>query len=110
MVSEAVLRVAEETVLRRVGLAEDHRARLLDPLDDDRVVGPDAVGEDEGAARRADTFGHFEILDGDRQPVQRAEVVAPRDGTVGLGGHLQGEIGRNGEVGVELRVERGDAI
>ena len=69
--------------LRRVRLADDDRARAAQPLDDQRVRVGHVVAVDRRAVGRAQPRRVDEVLDRDRQPVQRAERVAARERRVG---------------------------
>ena len=110
VVSEAVFGVSEKSVFRGVGLAEDDCACAFHALDDDRVVCTDAVGVDEGTARGSDALGHFEVFDGDGQSVKGAEVASAVYCLIGRRRGFDGAVGCDGKIGVELGVERVDAV
>ena len=93
----------------KVVLSDDDRASALEPTDDRRVVGAGNAGaEDPGARGRGPIPGKNQVLEGDRNAVQRAQTLAahaalrfPRLGQ----GFLP-----NRQEGVELRIERLDSM
>ena len=86
-------------------LAEQDRAGRAEAARDGRVLGRDAVGQDAGAGRRADTGRVKEILEADRDAVERPAVPSAADlllRSLRLG---RGLLGRHCQVAVELVVE-----
>ena len=76
-----------------------------------RVVGyGHMVGEQRGPVGRADARGVGEVLHGDRQPVQHAKRAAARSGFIGCRGLGGGPLFRQGDDGVELRVDPVDPV
>ncbi len=65
--------VRAEAELGDVGLAEDHAARGADAGDDAVVVVRHVVGEERAAPGGSQALGGLEILDAERQAVERAE-------------------------------------
>ena len=59
------------------------------PLDEDRVLGRHVVREDARAARPRKAYGRLVVLERDRQAVERADRVAPREAPVGLVGERE---------------------
>ena len=90
---------------RRVGLAEHDRTRGLQPGDRGRVLRGDVVGQLDGAARGTDPLGLDRVLDGDRQAVERAELVATRAGRVGGVGRGSGALGVERDHRVDRRIQ-----
>ena len=64
-------------------LAEQHRSGLVEFRRRRGVLGGNAIGEDARMARREDAAGVVDVLERERDPVQRAPVRARRD--LGLG-------------------------
>ena len=60
----------------RVGLGEHDRAGGLQPPDDLGILGRDIIGIKRAAVSRADIRGRNDVLDADRQAVQRPQFVA----------------------------------
>ena len=87
-----------------VGLAEHHRAGVLELLDDRGVVAGNVVVEEQRAGGGADAFGLEEILVRDRDAPQSA----PSDRVKRLG-FAPRQIRGHGDVGVERLVRRADA-
>ena len=80
----------------RVGLAQDNRAGGLDTFDDDGVDLWDAVTVDGGAQGGGDAFGEFQVLDGDGDTMEGAEIVAAPDGFIRGAGIGEGLVGAEG--------------
>ena len=70
--------------LRHVGLADEDRPRLPDPLDQQVVVVGDGVGEDRRAVGRPPALQRVGVLHREGQAVQGAQHVAARLRLVGL--------------------------
>ena len=62
------------------GFAHHDRARVLQPRHQDIVLRRNVVGEDRRSVRRAYALGGKEILDVDRDAVQRPKLLARHDG------------------------------
>ena len=98
--------------LVHVGLAEDHRARLAQPLGDVGVVRGDVALEDPRARRALAAGDRHEVLERDRDPEQRMEPVErvgrvrASGGESGVGGVGLGErpLAVDGQPGVERPV------
>ncbi len=64
--------------LGQVGLAEDHRAGVAKPLDDERVPRDGVVRQRERAGRGPHlVVGGDDVLEDNRDAVQRTPVIAP---------------------------------
>jgi hypothetical protein len=103
--------VGDERELGHVELAEQDRARLLEPFDGGRGARGHVVAEDARRSAGRRHAGRVEqILHRNRHPMQRAERAALRDGllrarrrpTRVLGGHV--------EIAVHLRIDARDAV
>src|SRR5581483_5132630 len=88
---------ADGAELRRVRLADDDEAGLADPADDGRVDGRHVVGVRLARERRADPAGLVQVLDRDRDAVERP--VARRVGLL-----------HDRDVRVHLRVDAVDPL
>src|SRR6185437_1144011 len=95
---------------RRVRLAEDDRARLLEARDRGCVVRRHVIGELDRTTRRADPLGLDRVLDGDGQPVQGTDILPPGEGGIGRIGRGAGTIRIEGDDGVDRRVQTFDSI
>ena len=95
--------------LGRVGLADDDRAGAAQAGDDQRVCRRDVVAVDRRAVGRPHARGVLEVLDGDRQAVQRPGRLVARERGVGRRGPAQAQLGVEGDDRVEQRVDRLDA-
>ena len=69
--------------LGRVGLADDDRSRPPQAFDEQAVGVRDVLGEDRRAIRGAHPGRVLEVLDRERQAVQRSQRLAARDRLVG---------------------------
>jgi len=78
-----------------VELAQDHRARGAEPGDGRRVLGGDRVREAARARRRPEAGRVVQILECDRDAVQRATIDAVRE--VGIGAFGLGQRAFRGE-------------
>ena len=92
-----------------VGLADDDRARRPHPFDVERVLVGDEVAVDGGAERGPHPPGRGEVLDCDRQPLERARRLAPREGRVRRAGAFEGRLRVQGDDRVHGRVHLLDA-
>ena len=90
-------------------LAGQDDAGLLEPGDDKRVLGGDAVAEEAGATGRGDAGRVEEVLGSEGDAVERTAVAAGLQFGVGGGRPLAGEASGNGDVGVQLRLGHLDA-
>ena len=95
--------------LRHVGLPDRDRTSGPDPGHDEVVGVGDVVGEQRRAVRRTPAGDLVGVLERERQPVQRAEGVAPRRRGVRLGRSGPGALLVERHDRVELRVALGDA-
>ena len=77
-------------------------------LDEQAVGRRDVVGEQRRAVGRPHPGRVLEVLDRDRQPVQRAERVAAGDRPVGVGGRCAGAAFVERDDRVDVRVDLGD--
>ena len=96
--------VARRAVGELVGisLTDQDRAGIIQPLGDGRAVVRDVLGEEGGAQRSADAPGVDEVLEGDRNPVQRSLVASGRDLPLGQRRFLERALRRHGDKGVRL--------
>ena len=109
-VAQAALGAPQQAELRRVRLAQDYRARRSHPLHDYGVGGRHPVFEDERAAGGANARRRLQVLHADGHAVQRAQVIAPHHGVLGvLRGGLSLVSGES-QVRVELRIQTVDAL
>ena len=95
--------------LRGVGLADDDRSRRTRRGDDPFVVIGDEVTEDDAAMGGDEAAGFLQVLDADRQAVQRRQLVAVDDRLVRLTGRRSGSGEVTGGDGVDRGVHRLDA-
>ena len=58
----------------------------------------------------AHAFTGFEVLNGNRQAVEGAELVAAHDRGFGGAGGIEGSVAVDGEVGVDEGIDRFDAV
>ena len=86
-----------------IGLADDDRAGRLEPLDVELVFLGNEVAIDRRPERGADAPGQGEVLDRDRQPVERPRRLASGKGGVRRPRTLEGGLGKQGDD----RVDRG---
>jgi hypothetical protein len=93
----------------RVELAQEDRAGLAEPARGRRVGPWHAVGQDLGAASRADAGRVVEVLERDRHAVERAAARASPELLCRPPGVLARALGRDRDVGVEVRVQPLDA-
>ena len=101
---------AAEGELHRVRLADDDHAGADQLLRQGGGAGGTAVAPHRGAAGRHAAFELDEVLERNRNAVQRPDGVARADGLVG---RLRGEAGLrlvDLDEGVQLRVQPGDAL
>ena len=92
--------------LVRGELAEEDATRVIQPRDGGRVVAGNGIGADAGLAGGADAGGGEDVLQRERNAVQRAAVAAGRDLRLGRLRLADGVVGGDQEVGVQLRIER----
>ena len=90
-------------------LAEQHPAGLVEPRDGRRVLGRDIIRADPRVAGRADAGGAVDVLQPERNAVQRPAIIAGHDLALGGPRLLPRPLGGRQQKGVELRVERFDA-
>ena len=91
--------------LVQVGLAEQHRAGALEALDRGGVEVRDPVGKERRAVGGGDPSGGVEVLDRDRDAVQRPAMVARHDRRLGRARRLARAVRGHPDVGVEARLE-----
>ena len=108
--AQAVLRGAPRRELGGVGLPHDDRARLLDTLHDDGVLGGDVVLEQKGAHRRADSLRGRQVLERDWDAVQQARRNILHERVFGVPGGGQRLVAADRQVGVQLGIDPLDAI
>jgi hypothetical protein len=97
--------------LRHVGLADRNRAGAPQPLDEQRVLERHLAGEDRRSARERKADRGLEILEGDRQAMQRAHFFPARDAAIRLVGQRQAPlVVQLRDDGVERRVEPVDLM
>ena len=94
---DRVVGVGAEAELRHVGLADGERAGAPQALDDDGVGLADGVAIDGRAARERQARGFLQVLERDREAVQRAQRLAAggarrRPGAPGRGTSSGGSI------------------
>jgi hypothetical protein len=103
--------VGAEAELGRVGLADDDAARRLHPLDHQRIVVGNVVGEQRRAERARDPFRFRGILDRLRHAVHPAEAFAARERRVApIRLPQQAGFVLKADDRIDLRVDGGDAI
>ena len=73
-----------EREFMEVGLADEHRARFAQASGDDGVAGRDVIVPDQRSRGRPHAFLIDQILERDRNAVQRSDAPARRDLLVGL--------------------------
>ena len=88
-----------------VRLADGDRPGLSQPFDDQRVVVGDEVPVDGRAEGSADALGRKEVLVRHRQAMQRTELLLTRKGRVGCVGAIHRLLRREGNDGVDPRVD-----
>jgi hypothetical protein len=98
-----------ERELVHVELAEQNRAGVSQSAYDRGVLFGNPAREYSRPARRPDAGRLEEILDRDRDPVQRASMLPASDLVIGAGGFLSRTIGEHRDEAVELPVEPFDA-
>jgi hypothetical protein len=81
---ERVAGVAARAPFGDVGLADDDGAGALEHRDNSFILGRDVVREQHAAEARRQPLGVDQILDPERQPVQRAEAIAAHHGSLAL--------------------------
>ena len=101
-----VVRMRSHPELGHVRLADRNHARAAQPLDDDRVLGRHEVAEDRRAEGHRKADGGLEVLERERQAVQRPDLIARRDPPVGVVGQRQARVVVElRDDGVERRVQ-----
>ncbi len=94
----------------RVGLADDDRACRAEVLGEHAVALGDGLMHDRAMGGRQATYIH-QILDRDRQAVERAERISARDGGIRLCGKRQRFAARHhAQEGVVMAVELLDPV
>ena len=107
---DLVVGVRPHAELRHVGLADRNGARQSQASDEDRVLDGHRVPVDRGTARERKPDRRFEILEGDREAVQRSHGLARRSR---IGVVSEGEtsfIREFRDNRVDGRIERVDAV
>src|SRR5215469_1858354 len=104
-----VLVRAAHSKLVAVGLAEEHGAGALEPLDSRGVIGRDICLKDPGATGRGDVAGADDVLYGDGNAGEGRERLALGDHCVDAVCLGVGTVVRKREVGVQLAVAVLDA-
>ena len=94
-----VERVGAGRELRAVRLAENDRARLAKPADDERIFLRHVVCVDRRAERRAQPRDGRDVLDADGQPAERSRIVALLDPAIELRGIFE-----------RMRIQRDDGV
>ena len=107
---DGVARVRAGAEFRRVGLADDDRTGLAHRRHDAFVGSGDVVAEDRAAEGGAQTSGFLQVLDADRQAVQRRQIVAARNGCIGRFRCDAGSVEVARDHGVHRMVHRLDAV
>jgi hypothetical protein len=92
--------------LVRRELARQHGPGGLQAGNGGRVLVGDAVDAGARMARRQDAGRVVDILDGERNAVQRPAQVAVHDLGLGGAGSRHGDLRRARDEGIELRLER----
>ena len=87
-------------------LAGQDGSRLVELAHGRRVGGGDRVEADPRMAGRADPGGRIDVLQRERDTVQRAAIAARHDFALGLASLVDCPVGGQQQVCVELRVER----
>ena len=90
-------------------LAEQDPAGLIQPGDRRRVFGRDVIRADPRVAGRADPGGAIDVLQPERNAVQRAPIIARHDLALGSPRLLPRPFRRRQQKRVDLRVERLDS-
>ena len=93
-----------------VQLAEEDRARLAQSFDDKGIVLRDVVFEQRTARRRRHAAHIEQIFDREWNAVQRAAILAARNLIGGDARFVQCALGSEGDEGVDLRIDRLDAL
>ena len=107
---DAVVGVRPHPEFRGVGLADGDHAGAAQPLDQHRILGRPEVLVDQRSAGQREADRRLQVLERDRQPVQRAERLALRGTPIGLLGQRQtGVVIELGDDGVDRRVDLADA-
>jgi hypothetical protein len=104
-----VVRHAERPLVH-VQLADDHGAGPAKPLDDVRVAVGDTIREELRPRRRANARGIEQILERDRHPAERPDVIAAPPRVLDVVRGRQRLLGRDGDERVDLGVARRDAL
>ena len=90
-------------------LADEDPAGLIQPGDRCRVLGRNIIGANPRVAGGADAGGAIDVLQPERDTVQRAAIIARHDLALG-GARLRPRlVGRRQQKSVDLRVERLDS-
>ena len=107
---DRVERLAAGTELGHVGLADHDGARGPLPGDEQGVDRRHEVGEQGRAEGGPDACGQVEVLDRQRQPVERSRPRAAGKGVVGSRGLVGGALGGKRDDGVDARVDPLDPV
>ena len=99
-----VERLRTRAEFRRVGLADDDRARAPHPFDNDIVFGGDVVLKERRSKRGADAACFQQVLVRDRQAMQRPQSFFVRLHLIGLRGGVGGHFRHQSHDGIDLRI------
>ena len=91
--------------LRRVRLADDDRAGVTEPLDEQRILGRHEIPVDRRPECRPDPVGGLQILVRDRQAVQRPDLPAVGQVFIGEPRALHRLIGDQRDDGVDAGID-----
>ena len=94
--------------LRRVGLAQEHRARRAQPARGDRVFFRHRVAEEPRAAGRAQAAREDHVLERQRHAVESADRLALDHGDLGFAGVAQRDVAGDQAERVQPGIERLD--
>ncbi len=103
-----IFRGRAERELMKVGLADEHRAGLAQTACHRRVGRRHVILAHERPGRRGRAFAVDQILERERNAVQRSEVAAAGDFFVSLARARQRLIGGDGDERIQLRIELRD--
>ena len=107
---DAVVGVRPHPEFRGVGLADGDHAGAAQPLDQHRILGRPEVLVDQRSAGQREADRRLQILERDRQPVQRAGRLALRGAPIGRLGQRQARVVIElGDDGIDRRVHPADA-
>jgi hypothetical protein len=107
---DSVKRLRSCAELRRVGLADDDRARAPDTFDNNIVFRGNVVLIERRAEGSADAAGFQQIFVRDRQTVERPDFLFARLHLIGLCRSLRGHLRHQAYDGIDLRVDAFDLL